>query len=185
MRYLSKPLGYLFFILPGALLLGAAGPTAAAPPSPFVCTLEIEREFPAGAPVNLRFSLKNRSSAVLYVLTWYTPLEGPAGDIFTITRNCKEKAPYRGIAAKRGQPAAGDYAAVEPGKTITAKIDLAAAYDLAKTGQYHVEFAGKLFDVVDKKKLIPRQQADHKMQTIACNSVDFEIVGGAAPNTVD
>lgn len=172
MRYLIDKLSYLFLILMSAWGLWATGPIA----SPFICTLEIAKEFPVGEPVILRFSLKNQGNSTLYVLTWYTPLEGPAGDIFTITRNCKEKVSYRGILAKRGQPAAEDYAAVEPGKTITAKIDLAKAYDLSKTGQYHVEFAGKLFDVAEKKQLAPRRQADHKMQTIACNSVDFEIL---------
>jgi len=141
----------------------------------FNCTLALEKEGRTGAAVNLRFSLKNMSDSTLYVLTWYTPLEGLYGDIFRITRDGGERIPYRGIMAKRGNPTVEDYIAVEPGKAVSAVVDLAEAYDLSQTGDYRVEFSGTLPDVCKDKQLIPRKQADHKPYSITCNAIDFKI----------
>ena len=62
------------------------------------CTLEMDETYPVGEPVSLRFVLRNQTDRPLYVLTWYTPLEGIAGDIFQVTRD-GEKLPYQGMLA--------------------------------------------------------------------------------------
>ena len=68
--------------------------TACAPegetPGSLDCTLEMDESYPVGEPVNLSFKLHNPTDRTLYVLTWYTPLEGMAGEIFQITRDGEE-----------------------------------------------------------------------------------------------
>lgn len=140
------------------------------------CTLEINEHFPAEEPVNLRFYLKNQCDYTHYVLTWYTPLEGLLGNIFRIVLDDGEQIPYRGIMARRGQPAAKDYVSIKPGETLSAEVDLASSYDLSKAGHYHLQFNGQLHDVTENKHLIPRKEDAHQWQKIRCNAVDFHII---------
>jgi peptidyl-Lys metalloendopeptidase len=143
----------------------------------FECSLEIKgKNFPVGEPVNLHFSLRNKTDRALYVLRWYTPLEGLYGNIFKVVRDSGEQVPYRGIMAKRGRPTAKDYIPVEPGKVLSAEVDLSTSYDLSKVGHYHVQFIGQLHDVTEQKQEIPRKPDDHQPQKIQCNAVDFHII---------
>ena len=141
----------------------------------FECTLKTEATYVIGQPVNLLFSLHNLTAETLYVLTWYTPLEGLAGEILRVTLD-GEEVPYRGILAKRGDPLRDEYIAIAPGATASAVVDLAEDYDLSQAGQYHVEFTSRLYDVTDDGASIPRKRDDHQMQELPCNVVSFEIV---------
>ena len=141
----------------------------------FECTLEAEETYVIGEPVNLRFSLHNQTDRTLYVLTWYTPLEGIAGEIFRVVRDGDE-VPYRGILAKRGDPSRDAYAVVKLGAAVSSIVDLAENYDLSQAGRYDVEFTSLLHDVTDDESSIPRKQDDHKAQELPCNTISFEIV---------
>jgi hypothetical protein len=105
--------------------------------------LEARIEAPAtlttGETVNLRFTLTNRTDAKLYVLTWYTPLEGIAGEIFRVERD-GQAVPYEGILATRAVPSADDYVLLGPGESASAEVDLATAYDFSQAGTYTIEF---------------------------------------------
>jgi peptidyl-Lys metalloendopeptidase len=75
----------------------------------------------------------------LYVLKWYTPLEGIAGEIFRVTRD-GEAIPYVGILAYRGAPSPDSYILLNAGESVSAEADLAAAFDFSKPGEYTIEF---------------------------------------------
>ena len=183
----------LFGLLLMVLLTTACGPKAtpvvpsAPAPKPatkawqptkntsFECTLEAEETYVIEEPVNLRFSLHNQTDRTLYILTWYTPLEGIAGKIFGVTRDGNE-IPYRGIMAKRGEPSRDEYAAVKPRATVSAVVNLAEDYDLSQAGRYHVEFTSQFHDITDDESSIPRKLDDHQPQELRCNTVSFEIV---------
>lgn len=141
----------------------------------FECTLEAKERYVIGEPVNIRFSLQNRTDRTLNILTWYTPLEGIAGEIFRVMRNGNE-VPYRGILAKRGDPLKEEYVTVEPGATVSAVVDLAKDYDLSQVGRYNVEFTSQLYDVSEEESSIPKKRENHHPQALPCNSVSFEIV---------
>ena len=141
----------------------------------FECTLEAKEAYVIGEPVNLRFSLQNQTDRTLNILTWYTPLEGIAGEIFSVMRDGNE-VPYRGILAKRGDPSKDEYVTIKPGATVSVEVDLAKDYDLSQVGRYHVEFTSQLYDVAEKESSIPRKRDDHHPQGLPCNSVSFEIV---------
>ena len=157
-------------------------PMSTTPTLSLDCTLEMDETYPVGEPVNLRFELHNQTDRPLYVLTWYTPLEGIAGEIFQVTRD-GEKLLYQGMLAKRGDPTREEYIAIEPGEVASAEVDLRVGYDLSTPGSYQVQFAAGLQDVTDDASLIPRKRDDHRPQSLSCNTVDFSIVPAPEPPT--
>lgn len=141
----------------------------------FECKLEVEPSFVIGESVNVLFKLSHSADRSLYILSWYTPLEGLAGEIFRVTRE-GEQIPYQGILAKRGEPTGEDYRAMDPGETLWAVVDLSTGYDLSEPGRYQVEFTSQLYDVSQNSFSIPRKVAIHQPQSLDCNQVNFEIV---------
>ncbi len=104
-----------------------------------VARLETPAALPNGETVPLSFTLTNNTDADLYVLKWYTPLEGIAGEIFRVERD-GQPVPYQGILATRAAPSAEDYILLEPGASASADVDLATAYDFSQAGAYTIEF---------------------------------------------
>jgi hypothetical protein len=138
------------------------------------CTLEMDEIYPVGEPVNLWFELHNQTDHPLYVLIWYTPLEGMAGEIFRVTRNGQELR-YQGVLAKRGDPSREEYVAIEPGGATSAQVDLRTGYDLSMPGSYQVQLTTGLRDVADDASLVPRKRDEHQPQSLSCNTVRFNI----------
>lgn len=101
--------------------------------------LEIPERLKIGEKVNLKFTLTYTSDTPVYILKWYTPLEGIAGWIFRVTCNGQE-IPYKGIEASRGAPLPDDYVYLEPGGSTSAIVDLTAVYDFSKAGTYRIAF---------------------------------------------
>ena len=101
--------------------------------------LEVPEHLATGEKVNLKFVLKNVSETPLYILRWYTPIEGIAGEIFRVTRD-GQTVPYRGIVAYRNPPTADEYIWLNPGESVSAVVNLGEAYDFSKTGEYRIRF---------------------------------------------
>jgi hypothetical protein len=166
-------LGLMILVLLAACAQGEV-PMRTAPGLSLDCTLEMDETYPVGEPVNLRFELHNQTDRPLYVLIWYTPLEGIAGEIFQVTRN-GEALDYQGMLAKRGDPSREEYMTIEPGEVASAEVDLGMGYDLSAPGAYRVRFTAGLQDVADDASLVPRKQDDHRLQSLACNTGSFNI----------
>jgi heat shock protein HslJ len=107
--------------------------------SGLVASIEAPESLASGEAVNVRFTLTNTLSEGLFVLKWFTPLEGLAGDIFRVEREGVELA-YRGKMVKRASPLHEDYVWIDAGGSISAEFDLAEGYDLSQAGQYSVQF---------------------------------------------
>jgi heat shock protein HslJ len=146
------------------------------------CTLEMEETYPLGEPVDLWYTLHNHSDRPLYVLAWYTPLEGIAGEILRVTQD-GVPLPYRGILAKRGDPIREEYIAIGPGEAASAVVDLRMGYDLSTPGSYQVQFTTGLQDVTDDASLVPQKPEDHRPQSLSCNTVRFRVVPAPEPPT--
>ncbi len=140
----------LFCILTVNLALGACtlesssvavqpAETIQPPQSDLEAILQVPTTLPDGDSVELEFTLINHSETGLYVLKWYTPLEGLAGEIFRIERD-GQVIPYQGILATRITPPPEAYVLLEPGESVSAEVDLATAYDFSKSGEYTIEF---------------------------------------------
>jgi heat shock protein HslJ len=150
-------------------------PVSTTPTFSLGCTLEVDETYPAGEPVNVRFELRNPTDRPLYLLNWYTPLEGMAGDTFEVTQDGKQ-LPYQGMLAKRGDPTREAYVVIEPGETASAQVDLRAGYDLSALGSYQVQFTAGLQDVTDDASLVPQERDDHQPQSLSCSTASFWIV---------
>jgi peptidyl-Lys metalloendopeptidase len=173
----------LVFVAPGSKALAEGEmPTRTTLGLSLDCTLEMDETYPVGQPVNLRFELHNQTDRSLYALTWYTPLEGIAGDIFRVTQD-GEELPYQGMLAKRGDPTREEYITIEPGEAASAEVDLRTGYDLSVPGSYQVQFTAGLQDVSDDASLVPLKQDDHRPQSLSCNTVSFRIASVPEPPT--
>jgi hypothetical protein len=144
-------------ILLAALLLGGCGGTTSGEGTPIThptptatsddyadfgleVVLRMPDKLPDGKSVEVAFTLINGSETDLYVLNWYTPLEGGlGGDSFHVERN-GERVPYRGPLAARAEPTADSYIFLEAGASASATIELAKAYDFRKPGKYAIWF---------------------------------------------
>ena len=102
-------------------------------------TLEVPAELLSGEAVKLRFTLINNADTSLYVLKWYTPLEGLGGEIFRVERDGRV-VPYKGPLAYRAVPTPDAYVLLDAGESVSAAVDLARAYDLTKAGEYTIGF---------------------------------------------
>jgi len=136
--------------------------------------LEAEAGYAAGQPVNIKFILENTSNEVLYVLTWYTPLEGLKGKIFKVTRNGVE-IPYEGRMVKRGNPRREDYVRIGPGESLSATVDLSTGYNLGERGEYRIEFKGRIHDVIHGGQLQFRTQIASLGMDVKGNAVAFRV----------
>jgi heat shock protein HslJ len=132
--------------------------------STLVATIEAQESLPTGEAVTVKFTLTNTSSEGLFVLKWFTPLEGLAGDIFSVQRDGVDLA-YRGKLVKRGPPSSKDYVWIDAGGSISAKVDLAEGYDFSQAGKYNLQFrsprlshiartAGEQADTFDELEMI-------------------------------
>lgn len=149
MKSFGRPYTFLVILVMG-LILGActsARPSgenevakpSVSPESELRATLEAPASLPNGEAVTVKFTLTNNTAERLYVLKWYTPLEGIAGKIFRVERD-GQVIPYQGMLAKRGAPSPKAYVLLEPGESVSAAVDLATAYDFSKAGEYTIEF---------------------------------------------
>ena len=107
--------------------------------SALIATIEAQESLPTGAVVKVRFTLTNTLSEGFFVLKWFTPLEGLAGDIFQVQRDGVD-LPYRGKLVKRAAPISEDYVWIDAGGSISAEVDLAEGYDFSQAGQYMLQF---------------------------------------------
>ena len=101
-------------------------------------TLTTSKSFDAAAPVKLRFELTNTGSTDVFVLKWFTPLEGLNSDCLSIKRNGKTKIPYDGPLIKRGTPGPEDYVFIRAGQTIVADVNVSESYAVSRPAEYHV-----------------------------------------------
>jgi heat shock protein HslJ len=107
--------------------------------SALIATIEAQESISSREAVNVRFTLTNTSSEGLFVLKWFTPLEGIAGDIFSVQRDGAD-LPYVGRMVKRAPPVPDDYVWIDSGGSISAVVDLAEGYDFSKAGTYTLQF---------------------------------------------
>jgi hypothetical protein len=109
------------------------------PKSELSATLEVPSHLPTGETVVLTFTLTNHSEVDLYVLKWFTPLEGLGGEIFRVKRD-GQVIPYEGPLAERADPTPDAYVFLEAGASVSATVDLARAYDFSERGGYTIAF---------------------------------------------
>ena len=133
-----------------------------------------------GEPIIVKFLLKNISEDPLYLLRWYTPLEGIAGEIFDVTRD-GQKVPFIGLLAYRGDPTPESYVLLNPGEEVTAEVNIAEAYDFSEPGRYTITFRSPLISHLARSEAELTATLDELGPIpIPSNTVTLEITGLAA-----
>ena len=174
-------------------LLGACAPTPTGmaveptPTSPAVepspvglsATLKAPSSLPNGEAVRVTFTLTNHAPERLYVLTWYTPLEGIFGEIFRVEHDGQSIA-YEGPLVMRGDPLPEHYVLLEPGASVSAEVDLATAYDFSQVGEYTIEFLSpRISHVAKTEREFATSVDDLGPVQIPCNPLSLSIRGSS------
>jgi hypothetical protein len=145
--------------------------------SGFRASLDILSQVPSGENVQLQFTLVNESEARLYLLRWYTPLEGIAGEILIVKRDGK-LLPYRGILASRVPPTPDDYVALDAGASVSV---VAEGYDLSEPGEYTVKFLSpRISHVARSEAEMATTMEELGPVQIPAHEITFNISGGQA-----
>ncbi len=137
--------------------------------------LEIPEHLPLGEKINLKFTLKNNSDTPLYILNWYTPLEGIGGEIFRVTYN-GQPIPYKGILAYRAPPTKDVYVLLNPGESVSADVDLAPSYEFDQAGVYKIEFISpRISHIAHTEAEMASTMEELGPIEIPSNTVSFEL----------
>ncbi len=104
-----------------------------------------QASFRANEDVVVRLTFTNPDTTPQKLLKWYTPAGGVKENLFSITAG-NDVAEYTGIHIKRAAPTAADYLTLQPGQSVSYKVELTSLYNLPVSGnyeiRYHVETSG-------------------------------------------
>ena len=139
--------------------------------------LQAESSYIHGTPVPVGFSIENLSSADVWILKWYTPLEGIKGKIFEVTCDGVD-IQYEGRLMKRGNPESDDYVRLHAGESAHADFDLTNVYSLPICKECTLTFKGTIHDVVLDQREVPRTAGECLPVDVPGNAVSFSIVSG-------
>lgn len=129
--------------------------------------------FQTDEEVSLIFELTNNGAEGVYVLTWYTPLEGLFSDCLNVTKD-GTKVRYDGLKVARGKPSDKSYVFIAAGETVSREVVLNEAYDVSRPGKYRVILNAEVRDYIDassrpelRAKLadVQREQATVKLSS--------------------
>ncbi len=163
----------------------SSGEAAESPETNLEATVEVPATLTSGDVVKLRFTLTNNTDTRLYILKWYTPLEGIMGKIFRVERD-GQVIPYQGILATRVAPTAEAYVLLEPGESVSAEVDLATAYDFSQAGEYTIEFLSpSISHVARTKSEMAKSLDDLRPVQIRSNRVTVKIASTAGTPSTD
>jgi peptidyl-Lys metalloendopeptidase len=130
-----------------ALVLFCATTIPAAAAAGLTARLDAESFFGRGERPVVTVTLANPTGADVYVVRWQTPLAGLDADVFDVTRD-GEAVPYSGRLIKFGRPAPEDYVRIPAGGELSAVVDLGAAYDFSRRGEYAVRYSVNVQDAL-------------------------------------
>lgn len=136
--------------------------------------LQAQSSYVQGAPIVIRFRLENLATTDVWVLKWYTPLEGIKGKIFEVRCDGAE-IPYEGRMVKRGNPERDDYVHLAAGDSEQAEFDLAKYYSLPECRECRVKFKGRIHDFVFDERRLPRTADESHAVDIPGAPVSFSI----------
>lgn len=158
------------FLAAGAVALLCAVPAQAAP---VAVELRAERaELTTSDDVYVRFTVRNVDSRPQTILLWNTPFGADIdSDLFVVTRDGAPVA-YLGALAKRGAPAAEDFARLLPGRSLSGRVELTSLYDMSQPGTYEISYRGAVRD------LVPSERG---LAMMPSNTVRIDVTGDARP----
>ncbi len=148
-------------------------------PAPLRCQLALPAQATVGQPLRLKLTLTNTGVQPLQVLTWATPFDGWFAPYVAVRQDGRD-LPYRGPSVKRGEPVAADFVHLAPGRSRSATVNVAQAFELNQPGHYELVPRIVLHDVAVASRPAPRQRDQFQAQPLACPSLHFRILPRAA-----
>lgn len=137
----------LHLVTGSAVLVGALTAATAAPPTAQFNPLRISLVAALGGASDflgaVEVTVTNTSNKTVRVPRWQLPSDFIEAKVFNVTRD-GQAVDYQGPMIKRGLPQAADFAILRAGESLRTTLDLSAAYDLSRTGQYVVSFVSPL-----------------------------------------
>ena len=182
-----KTFGIIAIVLASAAVLGciesqSGAPANVNPASTVTQThslkyqLNANNSYVVSMPITINFTLENLQAEKLWILKWYTPLEGLRGEIFLVKCDGKEIS-YEGMMAKRGDPDRDSYMHIVPRGSVSEVVDLSGAYNIPVSNECQIEFKGRIYDVLSSEDKLPRRRDDHQGMDITGNVVTFRVSG--------
>lgn len=144
-----------------AVLVGAIAAAVAAPQTALNNPLRVSLMAATGGADEflgaIEVTVTNTGRQAVRMPTYQLPSQALEAKLFNVSYN-GETVDYVGPMVKRGLPQAQDFTVLQPGQSHTAVVDLSAAYDLSRTGQYQVTFNSPLqhASTADKAMLVQR-----------------------------
>lgn len=122
-----------------------------------VAAMAIPAVSTANTPIEMTFTVYNRTDSVKTFCKWHTPFEPLMSKYLDITSTEGEEAAYKGPMAKRMMPPPADsYVSIKPKDSLSIKVDLTKAYDI-KPGSYVVRYNSQAISglsVTDSVKIL-------------------------------
>lgn len=112
-----------------------------------VAEVEMQKEVALGDPVVGVFRLRNTGDTDIYVLKWFSPLEGFYSDCLMVRRG-EESIPYDGFLAKRVRPVRASYILIKAAQEVSVRFELDKAYSIAVPGEYSVRLKSLIWDIL-------------------------------------
>lgn len=126
-----------------AVLAGAIAAATAASPNATQNPLRVSIAAATGSASDFLGSVEvtvtNTSRHTVRVPRWQLPSDFIEAKVFEITRD-GQPVQYEGPMIKRPLPQAADFAILRAGESLRVMVDLSAAYDLSRTGDYTVTY---------------------------------------------
>jgi len=87
----------------------------------------------------VRVVVENRGPEAARILSWHLPSANVGEDLFAVDYG-DSAALYLGRHYKRPAPRAEDWVTLGPGKSLEARVELSALYDLSRGGEYTISY---------------------------------------------
>jgi hypothetical protein len=154
---------------------------------PIQASLSAASTYTLGDPIEVGFSIRNTGNSRWQVLTWETPLEDEVTDFLTVEREGRPLR-YDGRRVKRGDPTEQEYVTLDPGETLSRKVDISRSYPIDAPGAYTATIKATIHDaftVQGDTKQAPRLRSQHQPQPLDPATVKFTVVPGGQPRQTD
>jgi len=142
-------------------------------------SFQTQSSYVLGKPVVIGFTLESDTQTDVWILKWYTPLEGIKGKILRVTCDGEEMQ-YQGIMMKRGNPRREHYVLLHPGESVSAEFDLKENYSLKKCDECRLDFKGRIHDVVFNQQQLPPAVNEQTPVDASGTPVSFRIENDSA-----
>lgn len=132
------------------------------------CHLSVRGPTEQDPGVYAEITLSNGLPDPIRVLRYFTPFEGILGEIFVIYWQDQLLA-YNGPMMKRIPPGADDWLLLEPGKELSAQVEISRAWNLSREGKYRLQLRN------DISYRVAEAPESHQLVAARCGEARFSL----------